>query len=122
MTVRDIVDYWRDREFLPNEGQEVVFKLGDARLEIKGTTVPEKGPVCVVLAPVPAKAAPAHVKKFTFSLKFEARPVIEAPSVEDARQKALELMEHRTVVDICTGNGDGDFVERQPELLEEVKE
>lgn len=122
MTVKDIVDYWRDREFLPDEDQEVVFKMGDTLLEVKGTTVPDKGPVSVRMGPVSVKTAPAPVKKFMFSLKFEAKPVIEATSVEDARQKAFELMKHRAVVDICTGDGDEGFVAQEPYFLEEVKE
>lgn len=48
--------------------------------------------------------------------------MIEARTFEEAEQKAFELMEHRTVIDICTGDGDGDFVEKAPELLKEVKE
>lgn len=112
MTVKDIADYWKDREFLPNENQEVVFKMGGALLEVKGTTVPEKGPVSVEMAPVPTR-------KFMFSLKFEANPVIEAASVEEAEQKASELMKHRAVVDICTGDGDESYVAQEPYLLEE---
>lgn len=114
MTVKDIVDYWKDREFLPDENQEVVFKTGNALLEVKGTTVPEKGPVSVEMAPVPTR-------KYMFSLKFEANPVIEATSVEEAEQKAFELMKHRAVVDICTGDGDEGYAAQEPYFMEEVK-
>lgn len=63
MTVKDIADYWRDREFLPDENQEVVFKMGDTLLEVKGTTVPEKGLVSVRMGPVSVKkTVPAPVR------------------------------------------------------------
>ena len=61
------------------------------------------------------------MRKYMFSLKFEANPVIEATSFEEAEQKAFELMKHRAVVDICTGSGDEGFVAQEPYLLEEVK-
>ena len=114
MTVKDIADYWKDREFLPREDQKVVFKLGDVLLEVKGTTVPDKGPVFVEMGVVPTK-------KFMFSLKFEANPVIEAPTVEEAEKKAYEWMRHRAVVDTCTGSGDESYVAQEPYFLEEVK-
>lgn len=62
------------------------------------------------------------VKKYMFSLKFEANPVIEAHTVEEAEKKAFELMRHRAVVDVCTGDGDEGYVAQEPCFLEEVKE
>ncbi len=123
MTVDEIRRYFSDRSFLPDPDQEVQFVLADEdvpiekgqRLEMRGTTVPEKGKVVVALRP-------ARKFKYMFSLKFEANPVIEAYTLEEAEAKASEWMRHRAVVDTCTGDGDEDYVAQEPYFLEEVKE
>ena len=121
MTVSELIQYFGDGDMFPNPKQEVKFVLllegtkPSVKLDIRSTTVPEKGEAIVKLEPVPKK-------KFMFSLKFEANPVIEADSLEEAEQKASEWMRHRAVVDTCTGDGDDDFVAQEPCLLEEVKE
>lgn len=121
MTVSELIQYFGDGDMFPNPKQEVKFVLllegakPSVKLDIRSTTVPEKGEAIVKLEPVPKK-------KFMFSLKFEANPVIEADSLEEAEQKASEWMRHRAVVDTCTGDGDEDYEAQEPRLLEEVKE
>ena len=120
MTVSELIQYFGDGDMFPNPKQEVKFTLcpdgakPSVKLDILSTTVPEKGEVVVKLEPAPKK-------KFVFSLKFEANPEIEAETLEEAEKLAAALMDHRAVVDTCTGDGDDDFVAQEPCLLEEVK-
>ena len=117
MTVREWADYFADREFFPDPGQPVRLVLDSGvRVELKGTTVPQDGGAAVM----ELKASP--MRKYMFSLKFEANPVIEAHTVEEAEAKACEWMRHRAVVDTCTGDGDESYVAQEPYFLEEVKE
>lgn len=123
MTVKELEEYFGDRKFFPDPNQEVRFSLtpygtpkeAEQTLEMCGSTVPEASPAVVVLRPLP-------IRKYMFSLKFEANPVIEAHTVEEAEAKAYEWMRHRAVVDTCTGDGDEDYVAQEPYFLEEVKE
>lgn len=117
MTVREWENYFADREFFPNPDQPVRLVLDSGvRVELKGTTVPQDGGAAVM----ELKASPT--RKYMFSLKFEANPVIEAHTVEEAEAKAYEWMRHRAVVDTCTGDGDESYVAQEPYFLEEVKE
>ena len=123
MTVGEWANYFADRKFFANPGQEVRFVLSPedvplekgTRLEMRGSVVPERGDAVVAFRPAPTR-------KYIFSLKFEANPVIEAHTVEEAEAKAYELMRHRAVVDVCTGDGDEGYVAQEPCFLEEVKE
>jgi len=121
MTVSELIQYFGDADMFPNPKQEVKFvffpdgELPSKKLDISSTTVPNEGEAVVELKPAPKK-------KFMFSLKFEANPVIEAESLKEAEQKASEWMRHRAVVDTCTGDGDEDYEAQEPCLLEEVKE
>jgi len=78
------------------------------------------------------------MNKYLFSLKFEANPIIEAESVEDAEAKAFEMMEKVKVMragdEIIRdqwGNAvgcqrglveAGEYVPQEPYFLEEVKD
>lgn len=78
------------------------------------------------------------MKKYMFSLRIEANPIIEADSVEDAEAKAFKMMEGVKVVrDVEEqvrdqwGNGAGvrhvteeasEYVPQEPYFLEEVKD
>jgi len=78
------------------------------------------------------------MKKYMFSLKFEANPIIEADSVKDAEAKAFKMMEDvkviRNVMQTVRdqwGNGIGvrhvteeanEYVPQEPYFLEEVKD
>lgn len=123
MTVSELARYFSDRKFFADPDQEVRFVLSPkgvplekgTRLEMRGSVVPERGEAVVAFRPAPTR-------KYMFSLKFEANPVIEAQTLEDAEKKAFELTRHRAVVDICTGDGDEDYVAQEPCFLEEVKE
>ena len=132
MTTNELAEYFSDREFFTNPDQEVRFVLSPegvplekgTRLEMRGSVVPGVGEAVVAFRPAPMmiklKAPP--MRKFMFSLKFEANPVIEAHTVEEAEAKAYEWMRHRAVVDTCTGDGDEGYVAQEPYFLEEVKE
>jgi hypothetical protein len=137
MTVSDLIQYFGDGDMFPDPKQDVKFTFCPdgatplAMLDIRSTTVPEEGEAVVELKPAPKK-------RFMFSLKFEANPVIEATSVEEAEAKAYEMMKEVQVVrDIKSTvvNEDGaemglrrttkpadDFVAQEPYMLEEVKE
>lgn len=116
MTVKEMEAYFADREFFPDPDQQVQLELDNGvRIELSGTMVPEKGVATVRLRKAPTR-------KFMFSLKFEANPVIEAHTVEEAKAEAYEWMRHRAVVDTCTGDGDENYVPQEPYFLEEVKE
>lgn len=123
MTVGELARYFASRAYFADPDQEVRFVLspddiplekGDV-LEIRGSVVPESGEAVVAFHPAP-------VRKYRFSLKFEANPVIEARSLGEAKRKASDWMRHRAVVDICTGGCDEDYVAQEPGFMEEVKE
>lgn len=122
MTASELARYFSDRTFFKDPDQEVRFVLSPediplekgTKLEMRGSTVPEQGEAVVAFRQAP-------MRKYMFSLKFEANPVIEAQTLEDAEAKAYEWMRHRAVVDTCTGDGDGDYVAQEPYFLEEVK-
>lgn len=120
MTVKEMEAYFADREFFPNPDQVVRLVLDSGvRVELKGTTVPQNGGDVVM----ELKASP--MRKYMFSLKFEANPVIEAHTVEEAEAKALEMMRGCAVTKV---DRDGehfvqdDYVAQEPYFLEEVKE
>lgn len=123
MTASELARYFSDRKFFTNPDQEVKFLLSPediplengARLEMRGSTVPEQGEAVVAFRPAP-------VRKYMFSLKFEANPVIEARSVEDAEAKAYEMMRAVAVVKVDTTAVDESFVAQEPYFMEEVKE
>lgn len=123
MTASELAKYFSDRKFFANPDQEVKFVLSPediplekgTKLEMRGSTVPERGAAVVAFRQAP-------MRKYMFSLKFEANPVIEAQTFEDAEAKAYEWMRHRAVVDTCTGDGDEGYVAQEPYFLEEVKE
>lgn len=123
MTASELTRYFSDRKFFADPDQEVRFVLSPedvplekgTRLEMRGSVVPERGEAVVAFRSAP-------MRKYMFSLKFEANPVIEARTVEEAEAKAYEWMRHRAVVDVCTGDGDEGYVAQEPYFLEEVKE
>ena len=126
MTASELARYFSDRRFFANPDQEVKFVLSPedvplekgAKLEMRGSTVPERGEAVVAFRPAP-------VRKYMFSLKFEANPVIEAQTLEDAEAKACEMMRD---VAVTKADRDGehfvqdDYVAQEPYFLEEVKE
>lgn len=126
MTASELARYFSDRKFFTNPDQEVMFVLAPedvpfekgTRLEMRGSTVPERGKAIVAFRPVP-------VRKYMFSLKFEANPVIEAKSLEDAEDKAFEMMRSVKVVRIV-GLGlwedSPGYIAQKPCFLEEVNE
>lgn len=122
MTVRQLADYFSNRQMFRDPDQEVLFKLSPdsvdlesgERLEIRGSLVPQQGPACVALRK-------PKTRKFMFSLKFEANPVIEAESLQDAEDKASSMIQERFVMD-TEGEADQSYVAQEPYFLEEVKE
>lgn len=126
MTARELTRHFSDRTFFKDPDQEVrfVFSPEDiplekgVRLEMRGATVPERGEAVVALRPAPKR-------KYMFSLKFEANPVIEAVSVEEAEKKAYEMMRNVGVTKQATPGIFEDMPEyeaQEPYFLEEVKE
>ena len=123
MTVGELAEHFSDREFFTDPDQEVRFVLvaenvpfeKGTKLEMRGLFVPDQDKAIVALRL-------ASKRKYKFSLKFEANPVIEAQTFEEAEAKACEWMRHRAVVDTCTGDGDEDYVAQEPYFLEEVEE
>lgn len=123
MTASELAKYFASRAYFVDPDQEVKFVLSPddvplekgAVLEIRGSVVPESGKAVVAFRPAP-------VRKYRFSLRFEANPVIEARSLEEAERLAAALMNHRVVVDTCTGDGDGGYEAQEPCFMEEVKE
>ena len=122
MTASELAKYFASRAYFVDPDQEVRFVLspdgvplekGDA-LEIRGSVVPERGEAVVAFRPAPAR-------KYRFALRFEANPVIEARSLEEAKKLAAALMNHRAVIDTCTGDGDGGYEAQEPRFMEEVK-
>ena len=122
MTANKLAAYFSDRNIFPYPGQEVKFVLspGDiplekgTRIEIRGAAVPESGEAVVAFRTAP-------VRKYRFSLKFEANPVIEAESLDEAERKAYDMIVRRDVVDPGTGAVDESYVEQEPCFLEEVE-
>ena len=125
MTVKELEEYFGDRKFFPNPDQEVRFSLTpygtpkeeEQMLEMCGSTVPEVNPAVVVLRRLP-------IRKYMFSLKFEANPVIEARTLEEAEAKAHEMMRDVSVTKVIGGLArvQDDYVAQEPYFLEEVKE
>lgn len=123
MTVGELAEYFSDREFFTDPDREVRFVLvtegvpfkKGTKLEMRGSLVSDQDEAIVALCP-------ASKRKYRFSLKIEASPVIEAESLEEAKRKACELMRHRAVVDTCTGDSDEGYVAQEPHFLKEVKE
>lgn len=121
MTVSELIQYFGDADMFPNPKQEVKFvfcpdgELPSKKLDISSTTVPNEGDAVVELKPAPKK-------RFMFSLKFEANPTIEAETLEEAEQKAAEMMSHVGVKNLDTDIVDESYVEQEPYFLEEVKE
>lgn len=120
MTVREWANYFADREIFPNPDQHVRLVLDSGvRVELKGTTVPQDGGAAVM----ELKASP--MRKYMFSLEFEANPVIEAHTVEEAEAKAYEMMRGVGVTRQATSGIFEDmpeYVAQEPYFLEEVKE
>lgn len=114
MTLRETRDWLDDREFFYDPERAVRFSVNGGLYVPDGATVPAEGPVVVRLKP-------AGRRKFVFSLKFEANPVIEADSLEEARAEAFRRMELVSVRD-RNGDEDGEYVEQEPMYLEEVTE
>lgn len=124
MTVSELIQYFGDGDMFPDPKQEVKFTLcpegaaPSVKLDIRSTTVPNEGEAVVELKP-------ASKKKFMFSLKFEANPVIEAESLEEAERIAADMMHGTGVMRHVTS---GIFEDRpeyeaqKPFFLEEVKE
>ena len=125
MTVSELIRYFGDGDMFPNPKQEVKFMLcpegaaPSVKLDIRSTIVPEKGEAVVKLEPAPKK------RKFMFSLKFKANPVIEAESLEEAKRKAFEMMRDVGVTRQSTSGIFEDMPEyeaQEPCCLEEVEE
>lgn len=124
MTVSDLIRYFGDGDMFPDPKQEVKFTLcpdgasPSAMLDIRSTTVPEEGDAVVELRP-------AQKKKFRFSLKFEASPVIEAHTAEEAAEKACDMMRGVSIMRRATAGllgEDPKFEALPPCFLEEVEE
>lgn len=126
MTASELARYFSDRKFFANPDQEVKFVLSPedvplekgTKLEMRGSTVPERGEAVVAFRPAP-------IRKYMFSLKFEANPVIEAQTFEEAEKKASEMMRGVGVTRQATSGIFEDMPEyeaQEPYFLEEVKE
>ena len=125
MTASELARYFSDRKFFTNPNQEVRFVLSPedvpiekgTRLEMRGSTVPEAGEAVVALRPAPKR-------KYMFSLKFEANPVIEAQTLEEAEKMAFKMMRSVKVVEYRSGiyEDHPDYVAQEPYFLEEVEE
>jgi hypothetical protein len=123
VTVSEIGRYFADREFFPDPEQEVRIVLAEEDvplekgipLRLRGSVVPESGYAVVALA---------HPKKrrFAFALRFEARPEIEAETVEEAEEKAQRLLDLVVVKDRSTDMVSSDYEAEVPCFLQEVKE
>lgn len=123
MTASELAKYFASRAYFMDPDQEVRFVLspdgvplekGDA-LEIRGSVVPERGEAVVAFRPAPAR-------KYRFALRFEATPVIEARSLEEAERKASDMMRECTVYNHVVGRDSDEYDAQEPCLLEEVKE
>jgi hypothetical protein len=123
MTASELARYFGDRKFFTDPDQEVRFFIlptEDTPLEkgtelaMRGSTVPERGEAIVAFRPAP-------MGKYMFSLKFEANPVIEAHTVEEAEAKAYKMMRTVAVVKVDTTAIDESFVAQEPYFMEEVE-
>lgn len=120
MTVSELIQYFGDGDMFPDPKQEVKFALckdgatHSVNLDISSTTVPVEGDVVVELKPAPKK-------KYKFSLRLEANPVIEAESFEEAERKAYDIMRRCVVFNQVTGKEDNSYCAQEPCLLEEVE-
>lgn len=120
MTASELAEYFSDTSLFANPGQEVRFVLSPkdvsiekgTRLEMRGSTVPERGEAVVAFRPV---------RRYRFALKFGYSPVVEAESLEEAKEKALDMMCGRKVVNALTGGDDRDYEAQEPRLLGEVE-
>lgn len=121
MTVSELTKYFSDRTFFKDPDQEVEFVLSPddiplekgRMLELRGSVVPPEGTVTVALQP-------AKTHRYRFSLIFEANPVIEAESVEEAEEKAREMMRGVGVTRQATSGVFEDMPEyeaRKPDFL-----
>lgn len=115
MTAGELSNRFGDRD------THVRFVLEGARLEVKSTTSSESGDVVVELRPAPRR-------KYMFRLTFEANPVIEAESLEEATTEAYRIMGPRQVRRMDHGpdgelkwEPDANFVAQEPYLLEEMQ-
>lgn len=126
MTAGELARYFSDRKFFTNPDQEVRFVLSPediplengTGLEMRGSTVPERGEAVVAFRPAP-------VRKFRFSLRFEANPVIEARSLEEAEETARNMMRSVSVMRRATAGlyeDHPDYEAQEPWFLEEMKE
>lgn len=123
MTASELAKYFASRAYFMDPDQEVKFVLSPddvplekgAVLEIRGSVVPESGEAVVAFRPAP-------VRKYRFSLRFEATPVIEARSLEEAERKAYDMMRECTVHNHVIGRDSDEYDAQEPCLLEEVKE
>lgn len=126
MTASELARYFSDRKFFTDPDQEVRFVLSPedvpiekgTGLEMRGSTVPEWGEAVVAFRPAPAR-------KYKLSLRFEANPVIEARSLEEAEETARNMMRSVSVVRRFR-NGlfeeHPEYVAQEPYFLEVVKE
>lgn len=124
MTASELARYFSDRKFFTDPDQEVRFVLSPediplekgTKLEMRGSTVPEQGEAVVAFRPAP-------MRKFMFSLKFEANPVIAAHTVEEAEKIAYEMMQDVAVTKSVGGLARelDNYVAQEPYFLEEVK-
>lgn len=125
MTASELARYFSDRKFFANPDQEVRFALSPenvplekgTKLEMRGSVVPERGEAVVAFRPAP-------MRKYMFSLKFEANPVIAAHTVEEAEKIAYEMMRDAAVTKAVGGLARelDEYVAQEPCFLEEVKE
>lgn len=121
MTVSELTKYFSDRTFFKDPDQEVEFVLSPddiplekgRMLELRGSVGPPEGTVTVALQPV-------KTHRYRFSLIFEANPVIKAESVEEAKEKAREMMRGVGVTRQATSGVFEDMPEyeaREPDFL-----
>ena len=123
MKAYELAKYFADREFFTDPDQEVRFVLSPdgvplekgAVLEIRGSVAPESGKAVVAFRQAPAR-------KYRFALRFEATPVIEARSLEEAERKARDMMREHTVYNHVIGRDSDEYDAQEPCLLEEVEE
>ena len=124
MTARELAKYFASRAYFMDPDQEVRFVLSSkddppfeegTRIELAGSTVPERGEAVVAFRQAPAR-------KYRFALRFEATPVIEARSLEEAERKARDMMRECTVYNHVIGRDSDEFDAQEPCLLEEAKE
>lgn len=123
MTAQQLADYFSNRLLFRDPDQEVQFRLSPdsvdlgagENLEIRGSLVPQQGPACVALRK-------SKTRKYKFSLKFEANPVIEAESLEKAKDEAFAMIRDRVVRSVSDDLDDDSYVAQEPYLMEGVEE